>query len=326
MSNNVIGIRIPLRVSLFGGGTDFPGYIEKRGYGSVVSFGIDKYIYLFLKKRRDSKVRLSYSVIEEVEDTSQLSHEICKTVLLERGITNGIEIHSMADISSKGSGLGSSSAYTVALLHATAVLNESIYTTGYALASEACRIEVESMSKPIGYQDQWACALGNLNQLTIKDGDSVKVERLIGSSNYIESVCSLYYTGNTRIADTILSEQCNNLSVNLDLLDEMRSVALFSRSLIQDKKTKSLGLLLRECWDAKSKLSSSISTPEIDNMVSLSLENGAIGSKICGAGGGGYLLCISQPENKERLSSRMEANGYSELPFKIDIFGSNRIL
>lgn len=325
LGKEFIGIRTPLRVSLFGGGTDFLSYIESSGFGNVLSFTINKYIYLFLKPRSDSKVRVAYSVNEEVEHAKDLEHDICRAVLLRTGLLNGFEIHSLADISSKGSGLGSSSAYTVSLLHAAYAYQESIRANPYTLANDACDIEIQDLGKPIGIQDQWATSIGNLNILRFTPGN-VAVSRLLVPHPYVESICSLYYTGNTRSADTILKEQSTNIPVSKDSLDEIRDSVTIASKLLSLQDTKSLGKLLDETWKAKKKLASSISSSNIDEMHSVAMSNGALGAKICGAGGGGYLLCISQPKNKEKLSEVMQSAGYPELKFTLDKSGTKRIL
>lgn len=322
----MVGTRTPLRVSLFGGGSDFPDYINDRGHGAVLSFGISRYVYLFLKPRLDSQVRMAYSKVEVVNSVEELQHDIAKTCLLKSKITNGIEIHTIADISSAGSGLGSSSAFTVGLLNCIYThTGKSVYSS-YSLARDACEIEIEDLGQPIGIQDQYACALGGVSLLTLLPKYQVRAQKFYISFDFLPGSLCLFNTGKTRRAETILTEQKNNIPNSYEFLDYIRDSALKGSEYLVSKDFKSLGSLMHDNWQAKKQLSSTVSNPDIDSMYQLALSNGALGGKICGAGGGGYLLCVVLPENKAKLVAAMVDAGFPELPFEIDTFGTSRIL
>ena len=222
----MIIVQTPLRLSFAGGGTDFEDYYRREG-GCVVSTAIDKYIYVIIKDRFDKNIRIGYSRTELVESVEEIEHELVREAMKKVGIHYGIEIATMADIPSEGSGLGSSSSVTVALLHALYTFKGQLVTPGQ-LAREACEIEIDILGKPIGKQDQYIAAYGGLRRIDFHPDDAVTVSWVPmpdeQKRRFSESLM-LFYTGITRKADTILSEQKDNISDRLVTLDKMKAQA-----------------------------------------------------------------------------------------------------
>jgi D-glycero-alpha-D-manno-heptose-7-phosphate kinase len=322
----VILTRTPLRVSLFGGGTDFPEYIDKAFFGKALSFAIDKYVYITLHKRNDKKIKLVYSKTECVDNASNLEHDLVRETFCHKyiNLAGGVEIHSVADISSHGSGLGSSSAFLVGLLNA---INEY---KGYGqnqelMAKMACQIEIDMAKKPIGIQDQYACAYGGVNTLTFYKNFEARRKHLIENYNTVsllESNIFIYNTGLTRKSETILHEQSSSISKNVEYLNSMRDMVEEGEYYLSRHHIKQLGELLNKSWELKKKLASNVSNLEIDSMVQDTLDFGACGVKIAGAGGGGHLICIVENSNRKAFIQKMSEKGYQKLDFKLDREGT----
>ncbi len=291
----------PLRMSFVGGGSDLPSFYQKQ-VGAVVSTAIDKYIYINVNKKFDGLIRASYSITEFVDKPSKLKHELIRESLRFLGIKGGIEITSIADIPSGGTGLGSSSSYTVGLLNA---LNAylSRFSSKEHLASTACRIEIEKCHKPIGKQDQYAAAYGGLNLIEFLPDDSVIVNPIIcrsGTKQKLNENLLLLYTGIIRSADKILEGQNKNTLSNTktrDILGQMVKLAYSQAESLTKNDLKSFGEALDENWQLKTRLCRGISNPTIDRWYKTAKGHGAIGGKILGAGGGGFLLLYA-PKNK----------------------------
>ena len=313
----------PLRISLAGGGTDLPAYYRKSP-GAVLSTTIDKYVYVILNQRFDDDIYISYSKKEIVQSVDDIQHELVREAMRKTGVEKGIEIAMMADIPSSGSGLGSSSSLTVGLLNA-------LYTyrghqvTAEQLAREACEIEIDICGKPIGRQDQYIAAYGGLSFLEFNSDDSVNVAPLpIGvEKQALGASLMLFFTDITRRADTILSEQSRETDSNRDHLDGIRALAFEARDVVLAGDYGQMGDILRRNWDLKKELASGVSRPEIEAMVSLAREGGATGCKVCGAGGGGFLLTCCSRGGKGKL--RRALSGYREMPFFLERFGSKVI-
>jgi D-glycero-alpha-D-manno-heptose-7-phosphate kinase len=284
-SQQMIITQTPLRIGLLGGGTDLPGYYREHG-GRVLNCAIDKYVYVIVKERFDDEIYVNYSKKEIVSRVDDLEHELVREAMRMAGVLNGVEITTLADIPSAGSGLGSSSAVTVGLLHALFAYRGQ-QVTATELAERACRIEIDICGKPIGRQDQYIAAFGGIRDIHFGPGDEVVAEELSLSAaerRALQHQIMLFYTGITRRADTILAEQTANVEATLPQLDLL----------------------------------------QVDDAVSRALDAGASGVKLTGAGGGGFLLVIS-PLERQRMV-RESLAGMQELPVKLDRLGSRIVL
>ena len=314
----------PLRIGLLGGGTDLPDYYRERG-GRVLNCAIDKYIYVIVKQRFDDEIYINYSKKEIVERVEDIEHELVREAMFMTGVTGGVEITTLADIPSAGSGLGSSSSVTVGLLHALyAYQGHQVSAT--ELAERACTIEIERCGKPIGKQDQYIAAFGGIRDLRFGPGEEVTADELDLDPAYRRSLqrqILLFYTGITRSANTILAEQSANIKTTYAELDLLRDLAGQAVGLLSGGHVDALGPMLRESWEAKRKLASGVSNEQIDVAISRALAAGATGVKVTGAGGGGFLVVIS-PVERQR-SVRESLRDMQELPIKLDRLGSRVI-
>lgn len=314
----------PLRISFLGGGTDFRPFFRQEE-GCVLTSAIDKYIYVTIKKRFDRKIRVGYSQTELVDQIDELQHELVRECLRKTGITHGVEISTMADIPSEGSGLGSSSTVTVGLLNAmyaycgTPVGHEQ-------LAREACEIELDVLGKPIGIQDQYIAAYGGQRFLHFSQNDQVTVEHLRLDEHLrrkLNQNLLLFYTNIARKAENVLSEQVQNMDQRLDVLREMKSLAFKAKGSLLAGELDELGYWLDSSWQLKKQLASGISNPLIDDLYSAARKAGALGGKITGAGGGGFLLFYCPRERQDSVRTALSA--LPELPFHLECDGSKVI-
>lgn len=316
--------KTPLRISFVGGGSDLKDFYYKID-GKVISATIDKYVYVIVKERFDNKIIIDYTKREVVDSIDEIKHELVREAMRKTGVKNGIEIITPADIPSEGSGLGSSSTVTVGLLHALYAYKNQIVTKE-RLAKEACEIEIDILKKPIGKQDQYAAAFGNVNTITFKKNESVKVENLNLCDEQIRKFGSnilLFYTDKTRRADTILSEQKRNTIDKSEIIKKMVDLVDPFAENLKSKKYDKLGELLNKNWEYKKKLASKISNGDIDDMYQTALDAGALGGKISGAGGGGFMLLYVPRHKQDNVREAMK--DYRELPFMIDKYGSRII-
>lgn len=320
----MIIVQTPLRVSLFGGGTDFRTFFESEG-GCVLTTAIDKYIFVTIKRRFDRRLRIGYTQTEMVDDLDCVKHELIREALRKGHIREGVEVTTMGDIPSQGSGLGSSSTVTVGALHATySYLSELV--SAERLAREACEIEIDILKKPIGIQDQYIAAYGGFRFLEFAPGGEVKNERLEVSSNTLRVLnenTMLFYTGVTRKAGTILTQQKQNINGKLDILREMKRLAYEARKEVLGDNPDEIGRLLHESWLLKKQLANRISNGRIDEMYETARRAGAIGGKITGAGGGGFLLLYCP--HACQSSVRAALHPLQELPFNVELDGSKVI-
>jgi D-glycero-alpha-D-manno-heptose-7-phosphate kinase len=315
----------PLRIGLLGGGTDLPDYYTEHG-GRVLNCALDKYIYVIVKQRFDDDIYVNYSKKEIVSRVEDLEHELVREAMQMTGVTNGVEITTLADIPSAGSGLGSSSAVTVGLLHALSAY-QGRQVSAEELAEQACAIEIERCGKPIGKQDQYIAALGGIRDIRFGPGDVVVAEELLLSAHdrrALQRQIMLFYTGITRSANTILAEQNANIESTRPQLDLLRDLAGFAAGRLRNGDVDAIGPALRESWEAKRKLASGVSNDQIDRAVTRALDAGASGAKLTGAGGGGFLLVIC-PVERQRAVRRSLAD-MRELPVKLDRLGSRVML
>lgn len=316
--------RTPLRVSFVGGGTDLREYY-KTGKGAVLSTTINKYMYVTVNKKFDDKIRVSYSKTELVDNVDQLEHGIIREAMKKTGVTKGIEITTIADIPAKGTGLGSSSSLAVGILHALYAYKGQ-YVSAEKLAKEAYEIETEKLGEPIGKQDQYAAAYGGLNIIQFNADDSVFVEPLVITKLEKESLeknIMMFYTGINRPAGSILSEQKKNTADKKRTLDSMRDMAFELKKELVEKRFDKLGEMLHRGWEMKKQLAGGISNPEIDAYYNKAIQAGAIGGKLLGAGGGGFLLFYI-PKEKQN-SVRKALSELREMNFTIEPQGSKII-
>jgi D-glycero-alpha-D-manno-heptose-7-phosphate kinase len=319
--------RTPLRISFAGGGTDLPAFYTNEP-GAVVSTAIAKYIYININKKFDRKVRASYSITEIVDEANQLQHELIREALNLVGIGSGVEITSISDIPSSGTGLGSSSTYTVGLLNALYA-----YTGRHVgpdrLAREASMIEIEVCGKPIGKQDQYAAAYGGLDYIQFNPDGSVFVDPIImdpATKSRLQDRLIMLYTGMTRSADGILKEQSENTvsdETKRLVLAKMKGQADDMRQALEQNCLDEFGALLHEGWTLKKSLASGISNSKIDEWYGIARSHGAIGGKILGAGGGGFLLLYAYPEQHPILTSALHELVHT--PFRLEPQGSKII-
>jgi D-glycero-alpha-D-manno-heptose-7-phosphate kinase len=315
----------PLRIGLLGGGTDLPSYYLEHG-GRVLNCAIDKYIYVIVKQRFDDEIYVNYSKKEIVSRVADIEHELVREAMLMTGVTGGVEITTLADIPSSGSGLGSSSAVTVGLLHALYAYTGR-QVSAEELAESACRIEIERCGKPIGKQDQYIAALGGIRDLRFGPGEDVSHEELGLSASErvaLQQQMMLFYTGITRRADNILAEQNANVSATLPQLDLLRDLAGFAVKRLRSGDVDAIGPALRESWEAKRKLASGVSNSQVDGAVTRALEAGASGVKLTGAGGGGFLVVLCPMELQRAV--RESLADMRELPIRLERFGSRVVL
>ena len=291
--------RTPLRISFAGGGSDLPAFYEQE-LGAVVNTAIDKYIYITVNPKFDHKIRASYSITEIVDGVDELQHELIREALFLLGIKQGIEITSISDIPSQGTGLGSSSSYTVGLLNALYAYCGHM-AGAERLAHEACHIEIDRCQKPIGKQDQYIAAYGGLKYTCFNSDGSVFTDPIICSSNTLERLQDsllLLYTGLTRSADNILVEQAHGTRTDEAKQASLRRMVGLANQLCEALSRNDLdafGEILHSGWEEKQKLAARVSNRQIDNWYQRARTAGAIGGKLLGAGGGGFLLFYADP-------------------------------
>lgn len=319
----MIIVQSPLRISLFGGGTDFPDFYRQEG-GCVLSTAIDKYIFVVIKQRYDDMLRIGYTRTELVDSVDKIEHELIRQALLKTGISRGVEITTMGDIPA-GSGLGSSSAVTVGALQAMySYLNESVPAS--RLAREACEIERDELKKPIGVQDQYISAFGGMRFIEFHTDDSIHVKQVKMDASIkrrLNENLLIFFTGLTRQASTILAEQQENITQHISILREMKQISQSAHGELISGNLDALGQLLDESWQLKKQLSRSINNGIIDEAYQAALAAGALGGKIAGAGGGGFLLFYCPYEYRESVRSALR--NLKELPFQLEPDGSKVI-
>jgi len=323
-AGTVIITQTPLRIGLVGGGTDLPGYYREHG-GRVLNAAIDKYVYVIVKQRFDDEIYVNYSKKEIVSRVEDLQHELVREAMNMTGVRGGVEITTLADIPSTGSGLGSSSSVTVGLLHALFAY-QGQQVTAEELAERACAIEIDRCRKPIGRQDQYVAAFGGICDIQFGPGDRVVVDGNFLSAplrRRLQGELLLFFTGITRSADTILAEQTANLADRIPQLNQLRDLAGEAAGGLRSGDLDALGTALHKGWQAKRTLAAGVSNPQIDEVVEAALEAGASGAKVTGAGGGGFLLVTCPVEHQRAVRDRLAH--MTELPIKLEPQGSRVI-
>lgn len=317
--------RTPLRVSFVGGGTDLPSFARARG-GAVMSTAIDKYIYVIVSERFEDSLRVSYSQTEIVDTLDDLKHELVREALRMAGLPRKVEILTLADVPAQGTGLGSSSAVTIGTLNALFAY-QGILKSAEELAAAASEIEIDILGKPIGRQDQYACAYGGTSLLRFGPGDAVRREPAVLGAEAIrklERSLLMFYTGRERAAADVLSKIDADISEGSalnDSLEQMREYALaLHERLGAGEDPDVVGRYLHDNWELKRTLSDTVSTPEIDRLYEAAREAGALGGKILGAGGGGFLLLYVPRDRQPAVRQIMSS--LRELPIRIGVEGS----
>ncbi len=317
--------KTPLRISFVGGGSDIKDYYCNND-GGVLSSTIDKYIYVIVKERYDDDIYVSWSKKKEiVKDASSVEHDLVRESLIKAGINKNIEITMLADIPSTGTGLGSSSSLTVGLLNALYTY-QGIQVSEKRLAEESCQIEIDILNKPIGKQDQYNAAYGGLRVYRFKKDETVEISKIDLNYNeklFLGSNLLLHYTGISRDADSVLSDQKKNINSKLNRIKKMVNDVDPLSVELRNNRYDQLGNYLNKNWKLKKELSEKVSTNIIDEMVEKSIESGSMGCKILGAGGGGFLLSYVPREIQNKFRKNMSI--YKELPFMLEDLGSRII-
>lgn len=319
--------RTPLRISFLGGGSDLPSFYRQSG-GAVLSTAIDKSVYITVSRKFDDSVRVSYSRTEEVEHASQVEHPLVRESLALLGIEGGLEITSVADIPAKGTGLGSSSSFTVGLLNALHAYR-GCHASATRLAEESCQIEIERCGEPIGKQDQYAAAFGGFNFIRFNPDDTVQVEKVICPAALLRELQDrllFFYTGLTRPASTLLQQQSGELATSKAKSDAMREMVQMAEAVRADLcagKIDGLGKVLDAAWQIKKSMTNGITNNSIDDVYNAAIAAGAEGGKVLGAGGGGFLMFLAPPEKHEAI--RAALHRLRETPFRFAPQGSSII-
>jgi len=321
----VIITRTPLRISFAGGGTDLAGFYREYGGGAVTSAAIDRYIHVLVNQKFDRSIRVAYSRTENVERLEDLQHGLVREAMRMTGVHDSLEVHTIADIPGEGTGLGSSSTLTVGLLNALYAYR-GILKDPAELAAEACAIEIEKLNGSAGKQDQYIAAFGGIQHFEFHPDESVRstpIPLSAADRNALSDHLSLFYTGITRKAQGILSEQNARTADNKDSLLRMRDLARSARTAIVNRDWPGLGAVLDEGWTLKRGLSTGISSDSIDQRYAAAKAAGAYGGKITGAGGGGFFLLLHPPERSRQIAEALSP--MTRLPIRITPEGS-RIL
>jgi D-glycero-alpha-D-manno-heptose-7-phosphate kinase len=317
--------KTPFRISFFGGGSDLPSYYNQSP-GMVVSTTIDKYLYISLNKKFDDSIRLSYSVTENVNDVDDLKHDIVKHTLKYFDVTRGIEIASISDLPSNGTGMGASSAFAVGLIKALENFKYSDEILSKdSLAELACIIEISLCKKPIGKQDQYACANGGFNVHKFNASGVSTINMTLDEDiiNYLQSNLILLHTSKGRSADDILKNQNQRMIDSNKSFQNMKQMVDLAKQFQFDLKNKDLkyfGEMLDYSWTLKKEVSDDISNLEINEMYEEAKNCGAKGGKILGAGGGGFMMLFADPNAQKKIKEKFHNN--KPFNFNFDFDGS----
>lgn len=303
--------RTPFRVSLFGGGTDYPAWFRQHG-GAVVGMAIDKYCYISVRRLPpffEHKSRIVYSQVELVREVSEIQHPAVRAVLADKGIADGLEIHHDADLPAR-SGLGSSSSFTVGLLNALSALDSQMIGKD-ELAREAIRIEQDVLSEAVGCQDQLWAAYGGFNHIEFSPDGRFSVQPIIMKPERRAELLSsmmLFFTGFSRFANDFAKDQIDNIDKSASKLAAIQGMVDHAREILVDERHSihDLGKLLHESWQLKRGLAGSVSTRQIDDIYQAGRDAGAIGGKLLGAGGGGFMLFLVDPDKRACVRERLK--------------------
>jgi D-glycero-alpha-D-manno-heptose-7-phosphate kinase len=321
--------RSPLRITLGGGGTDLPSYYREHE-GFLIAAAIDRYVYITLHMTFVDYLIVKYSKLESVTSADELQHPIIREALKMLDVScKRLEIASMADIPA-GTGLGSSGSFTTALLRALHAYQKNIVSP-QTIAEQACHIEIERLGEPIGKQDQFIAAYGGVTCFRFQKDDTVDVRPLPVSGetlHNLEDGLVMFFTGMSRSASAILKEQDDRSktrdSAIIDNLHYMKDLGLRSLKALETGDLHKFGTLMDEHWRHKKKRSGAMSNPEIDSWYDLAMRNGAVGGKVIGAGGGGFLLFYT--EDKKRLRHALREAGLEEVRIRFDFEGTKTLV
>lgn len=324
----MIIVRSPLRITLGGGGTDLPSYYREHE-GFLVAAAIDRYVYITIHQTFQSGFIIKYSQLERVERREDIHHPIVREALALTGVTDKVEITSMADIPA-GTGLGSSGSFTTALLRALHAHQKTIIST-HDLAEQACHIEIERLREPIGKQDQFIAAYGGVTCFRFNKSDTVEVWPAAVSAETLynlEDGLVMFFTGTSRSASAILKDQDDRSkskdSAIIDNLHYVKDLGLRSLKALETGDLRKFGALMDEHWQHKKKRSGAMSNPEIDKWYELAMRNGALGGKLIGAGGGGFLLFFT--EDKKPVRHALREAGLEEVRIRFDFEGTKTLV
>jgi D-glycero-alpha-D-manno-heptose-7-phosphate kinase len=324
----MIIVRSPLRITLGGGGTDLPSYYREHE-GFLVAAAIDRYVYITIHQTFQSGFIIKYSQLERVERREDIHHPIVREALALTGVTDKVEITSMADIPA-GTGLGSSGSFTTALLRALHAHQKTIIST-QDLAEQACHIEIERLREPIGKQDQFIAAYGGVTCFRFNTSDTVEVWPAAVSAETLynlEDGLVMFFTGTSRSASAILKDQDDRSkskeSAIIDNLHYVKDLGLRSLKALESGDLRKFGALMDEHWHHKKKRSGAMSNPEIDKWYELAMRNGALGGKLIGAGGGGFLLFYT--EDKKPVRHALREAGLEEVRIRFDFEGTKTLV
>ena len=301
--------RTPLRISFVGGGSDIPSFYRHTP-GAVVSTAINKYVYIAVSEQFDGRMIIQYSKIEVVTKVSDIENNLVREAINLTGINSGIHITSVSDIPAEGTGMGSSSSYVVGLLNALYAY-QGKHVNAEKLAREACQIEIDILKKPIGKQDQYIAAYGGFQYIQFNSNESVYVDPIIckiETKKILEKKLLLFYTGITRSSDPILAKQTKNmasLTSKRKIMTKMVHLAGEMNNALNENKLDRFGRMLHENWILKKQMAEGVSNPQIDKWYEIALKNGAIGGKLLGAGGGGFLLFYAPEEKHKKIVSAL---------------------
>jgi D-glycero-alpha-D-manno-heptose-7-phosphate kinase len=307
----VIISQTPLRVSFLGGGSDLPAYYRRNG-GAVLSAAVDQSVYVTVSRKFDNAVRVGYSRTEEVAHASEIEHPLVRESLALLGIEGGIEITSVADIPARGTGLGSSSSFTVGLLNALHAYSGR-HATADRLAEESCLVEIERCGEPIGKQDQYAAAFGGFNFIRFHPDDTVEVTKMICPQSLVAELQSrliFFYTGVTRSASSLLQQQSASVAspgAKSDATSHLAKLAEHAFSELCGGKLECLGPMLHEAWQTKKQIADGISNDLIDQAYEAAIRAGAEGGKVLGAGGGGFLMFLAPAERHNSIRTALHS-------------------
>lgn len=320
--------RTPFRVSFFGGGTDYPVWYRENG-GAVLGTTIDKYCYItcrYLPPFFEHKYRVAYSKVETVKDVSEIQHPAVRAILQYKDIKPGVEIHHDGDLPAR-TGLGSSSSFTVGLLHTIYAL-KGIMPTKTDLATEAIHFERDILKENVGSQDQVLVSIGGFNKVEFRNDDSFHITPITIADETLEQLqghCLLYFSGFSRYASEIAKKQIENTDKKKPELTAMHQMVEEAIKILHNKSSamQDFGRLLHESWKLKRSLTDSIATPHIDEVYETAISAGALGGKVLGAGGGGFMLFFANPEVHPKIEQKL--NGLLRVPFRFEKNGSQII-
>jgi len=328
-NDSMIVSKTPLRLTLGGGGTDLPSYYSRFG-GFVASTAVDKYVYLIVKRRFEGEVRVSYSTTEIVKDVNEIKHPTVREALKLLGLKAHLEIVSIGDVPSK-TGLGSSGSFTIGLLNALHAYRGDNHSK-QELAEEACHIEMERLKEPSGKQDPYIASFGNFTCLNISRDGEVEVEHLKiphDAARDLENNLLFFYTGFRRDASEVLEGQKSAIERDeekaLNAMHKIKEIGYKVKRALEKGDINEFGRLQHEHWMAKKSVTTKMSNPLIDKWYQLGLENGAVGGKIMGAGGGGFLMFYCE-NGRDKVRKVMASEGLGEVRFRLGVEGSKIIV